>query len=298
MSEKDDDEQMSKLFWVIRASLVAVLLYVALDAILTPFQLDTALAPRAVSGDERPHDETMAVAQTQAPPDYSVIIDNDMFTESDQAPEPGSVSAQSVVVDALPSAEKLGLKLRGVVAGGPVTSRAIIEDVTAKVTLPYKIGDRVTSATIESIEPDRVVLLHGGRKVALQMHVGTSPANQEPAGPPETPARVTKEPATVDPQLPQPSARLGYVEELFRKATIEPYVRDGRTEGLRITGLEETPLTKLFGLRDGDVVQTVNGQNLNSKQKAFQVLKKARTQPQIDLKLLRDGKAKELSFDL
>jgi type II secretory pathway component PulC len=57
-------------------------------------------------------------------------------------------------------------------------------------------------------------------------------------------------------------------------------------------------LANLFGLRNGDIVQTVNGQNLNSKQKAFQVLKKARTQSNISLQLLRDGKAKELSFDL
>jgi len=37
---------------------------------------------------------------------------------------------------------------------------------------------------------------------------------------------------------------------------------------------------------------------LTSKQKAFQVLMKAKTQSKVNLQLLRDGKSKELSFDL
>jgi general secretion pathway protein C len=88
------------------------------------------------------------------------------------------------------------------------------------------------------------------------------------------------------------------VEDLFRSATIEPYVKNGRTEGLRITGLEQSPLAAIVGLRNGDIVQTVNGQTLDSKQKAFQVLKKARTQSTINMQLLRNGKTKDLSLDL
>jgi type II secretion system protein C len=288
-----NDKQMSKLFWLIKGTLVAVLLYVAVEAVIRPFQLDTGLAPKTVSGDERPLDQTPTQPQPLTPPDYAVILENDVFGGSTPLAETEDTSTESVATPALPSAEKLGLRLLGVVAGGPITSRAIIENTETKVATPYRIGDTVASATIESVESDRVVLLHRGKKAVLQMHVGTSPT-----GAPENPVSATRKPATTDPQLPQPSARLGYVEELFREATIEPYIESGRTEGLKITGLEETPLTKLFGLRNGDVVQTVNGQNLNSKQKAFQVLKKARTQPKIDLKLLRDGEAKELSFDL
>jgi general secretion pathway protein C len=91
---------------------------------------------------------------------------------------------------------------------------------------------------------------------------------------------------------------LGYVEDIFRNATIEPHVVDGQTQGLKITGLENTPLAGMFGLRDGDVVQAVNGQRLTSKQKAFQVLQKARNQSRIHIQLLRKDQAKDLSFDL
>jgi type II secretion system protein C len=163
------------------------------------------------------------------------------------------------------------------------------------VATPYRIGDRVASATIETIESDQVVLVYAGRRLALQKYVTASTAASNSTEQQHTSTATDLRPAT---ETQPPSARLGYVEELFRKATIEPHVENGRTKGLKITGLEQTPLANLFGLRNGDVVQTVNGQNLNSKQKAFQVLKKARTQSNISLQLLRDGKAKELSFDL
>lgn len=290
-----NDRQMAKLFWTVKAALVAVLLYLAVEAVIAPFQLDTGLKPKAVAGDERPQEVTTTSPSPQTPKDYSVILDNDVFGGTGQAAESDGASVETPTATVLPSAEKLGLRLQGIVAGGPITSRAIIEDTTTKLAVPYKIGDRVGPATIESIEPEQVILLHGGRKAVLRMHVGTTGANQPPT---EKLKAATPEPVAADQQLPQPSVRLGYVEELFRQATIKPYVKEGQTKGLRISGLEETPLTKLFGLRNDDVVQTLNGQDLNSKQKAFQVLKKARTQPKIDLQLLRDGKTKELSFDL
>ncbi len=95
-----------------------------------------------------------------------------------------------------------------------------------------------------------------------------------------------------------PPVKADYVAEVFRKATIEPYVKNDRIEGLRITGLDKIPMAELFGLQDGDVIRKVNGQQLTSKQKAFQVLMKARTQPKVDIELLRNGKSKGLSFGL
>jgi len=290
-----NDRQMAKLFWTVKAALVAVLLYVAVAAVIAPFQLETGLKPKAVAGDERPQEVTTTSPTPKTPRDYSAILDNDVFGSPGQATESNVASAETPAAAALPSAEKLGLKLRGIVAGGPVTSRAIIEETTTKLAIPYKIGDRVGPATVESIEPEQVILLHGGRRAVLQIHVGTTRADQPRT---EKLEAAAPKPVATGQQVPQTSVRLGYVEELFRQATIKPYAKDGQIKGLRISGIEETPLTKLFGLRNNDVVQTVNGQDLNSKQKAFQVLKKARTQPSIDLQLLRDGKPKELSFDL
>jgi len=53
-----------------------------------------------------------------------------------------------------------------------------------------------------------------------------------------------------------------------------------------------------FGFENGDVIQTINGQMLTDKQKAFQVLKKARSQSSLNFELLRNQHKMDLSFDL
>ncbi len=289
-----NDRQKSKLFWTLKGSLVAVLLYVAMAAILGPSQLDVGITPKAASGDEDGSGRVAMEPEPPAPVDYSSIVDNDIFAGPAQEIQADEPSEEVVIADTLPSAEELGLRLIGTIAGSRVASRAIIENTAAKTAGPYRIGSTVASATIKSIETDHVILLHAGRELVLRSSAGTPVTTPRPVNQDKEPSAATTEAV----QSPPPSARLGYVEELFREATIKPYVKNGQTEGLEITGLEQTPLAKLFGLRNGDVVKRVNGQNLTSRQKAFQVLKKARTQPKINLELLRKGKTKEMSFDL
>jgi type II secretion system protein C len=291
-----NDRQISRLFWGAKALLIAALLYVAIEAIWHPSEPVSGLKPKAVSGGERVSDESGQAPDFQPDTDYSVIVESGLFGVTDQTS--ASPTLSSPPAGPLRSAEALGLRLVGIVAGGPATSRAIIEDMATQATSPYKIGDVIASATIQSIESDRIVLVHNGQSKVLPLHAGR--ASRSPARFDANDAGQASPPRPLDAvqQPSAPSARVGYVEDLFRSATIEPYVKNGRTEGLRITGLEQSPLAAIVGLRNGDIVQTVNGQTLDSKQKAFQVLKKARTQSPINMQLLRNGKTKDLSLDL
>jgi len=55
---------------------------------------------------------------------------------------------------------------------------------------------------------------------------------------------------------------------------------------------------KIFGFKNGDVIQNVNGQALTDKQKAFQVIKKARSQSSLSVQLLRNQHKMDLSFKM
>ncbi len=289
------DRQISRLFWAVKAGLVVLLVGAAARAVLTPFRLDTAFEPSTVAGNESSDRPVETTAGVDKPADYSAILAHDPFSGGSEPAYPDVPEE----IGAMPSAEELGLRLVGVVAGGPRVSRAVIESDQAKSTRPYKIGDVVSSATIESIEPEEVILSHAGQRRVLVLRTTTTTDEQSSPPPEVYPAVAQAEQVTVQTEtVPQPPARLGYVEDVFRNATIEPYVQKGRTEGLKITGLDQAPLAATFGLRNGDVVRAVNGQVLTSKQKAFQVLMKARSQSKLDLELVRNGKSKDLSFDL
>jgi len=286
-----NDRQMTKLFLGIKVLLIAGLLYVGVGTVITPFSSGPGGPPSATSAQERSVIADESGLEPAAPLDYSLIVTNGLFGKS-EPPQPAPRPTEGPKIDgSMLLGEELGLRLTGTVAGGPRVSRAIIEDTETRKTDYYKIGDTVASARVESIEADKVVLVHHGQRHMLRMQSGgIAPGPSQP--------RIEIEPAA-EPDLKIPrSTRFGYVEDLFRQATFKPYVEKGQTEGLRITGLEKIPLAAAIGLRNGDVVQSVNGQRLISKQKAVQVIKKARTQSQMNMKLLRNGKTKELSFDL
>jgi type II secretory pathway component PulC len=88
------------------------------------------------------------------------------------------------------------------------------------------------------------------------------------------------------------------MEAFLEKMEVIPYVEDGEEKGLCIAGLDNLNMAGYFGFENGDVIQTINGQILTSKQKAFQVLKKARSQSSLNFQLLRNQHKLDLSFEI
>ena len=87
-------------------------------------------------------------------------------------------------------------------------------------------------------------------------------------------------------------------QEILAKTIFKPYIVRGQNEGLEITGLENMTFAKKIGLKNGDVISAVNGHRLTSKQKAYQIFKKARHLKTVSLDLIRDDKPKNILFAL
>jgi general secretion pathway protein C len=286
-----NEKRFIRVFRLIKVFLVVVLVYGGLRAITGRLHIG-AFDPGTVSGGDRTPDAEPMTIRTQSPADYTDILQGNLFSGADPAQGPGRAPA----LDSMPSAEDLGLRLVGTLASGPAISRANIQNVKSKTTGVYRIGDTVASATVEAIQQDAVVLRHQGRQLILRMHTGAAGDDKQPAG--NTGQKAGEKAPPAGNRAALPPVKADYVAEVFRKATIEPYVKNNRTEGLRITGLDKIPMAEMFGLKNGDIIQSLNGQQLTSKQKAFQVLMKARTQSKVDIQLLRNGKSKDLSFSL
>lgn len=290
-----DEKQYVKLLWFARAFLVVVLAYAGVKAISTRLHPGEAFDPSAVCGDERTHDGQAALPEDQSRSDYLEIVRRNLFTGTDGIAYPQANASRSAF-DSMASAGELGLKLMGAIAGGPAASRAIIQNTSDKTIGTYRIGDVVASATVDAIQRDAVILRHQGRHLVLRLHTGAGNDDRGASGREQQRAIAQTAPVTGGPT--PLSTQAGYVEEVFHNVTIEPYRKNNRTQGLRISGLEKVPLAEMFGLKNGDVIRTINGQQLTSKQKAFQVLMKAKTQSRVDIQLLRDGKSKDLSFEI
>ena len=223
--------------------------------------------------------------------------------------EPASVSMASGGSADEP-ATQLQLKLLGTIPGDKSIALADIQDTQTKMENLYHLGDTIQGATIAEIARGRVVLLANGRREVLEMAVSSY------AGEPAT--AVSPRPATTGPlpsihevvKVISPNelqinkqkflARVGGMEALLRTVKLEPYVVDGKTQGMKITGLSDdvASMAALANLQNGDVIQTVNGQSLTSPQKTFQVLQKARNLPALDVQVLRGDSVIPLHFSM
>jgi type II secretion system protein C len=293
-----DERRSIRLLWIAKAALLAVLIYAGFEVATSRLNLGRVLDPGTASGEPSTTERESASPEPREFPDYRAIVQRDLFREAAD-----TASAQPGVNHSAPpespaSAEELGLRLIGALAGGPVASRAILQDAKSNATSSYRIGDTVAAATVEAIERDAVVLRYQGRPLVLKLRAGQTAGSGPKTEDGRQKADRQSQPSSVISPPSSGTSRAEYVAEVFHKATIEPYVKSERTEGLKITGLDQIPMAQKIGLRDGDVIQSVNGQQLTSKQKAFQVLMKARTQPRVDIQILRDGKSKDLSFEL
>jgi len=133
------------------------------------------------------------------------------------------------------------------VAGDSDTSRALIQSKTAGTILICKVGDMAGAAIVESIESDRVVVRHAGRRKVLPIQSGAVSPSKGRSGRASSEHGISGRRTSAEQLLR--IALLGYVEQVFHKAKIEPYVRNGRTR-VEDRGLEDTALAGLFGLKN------------------------------------------------
>lgn len=278
-----------KALFLIKLVLALVLGYVIIT-ILLPEHKESGSTPSSALGGGLLRLNQATGSMELSPEDYSEIIKSNPFDSSGQMADAGrwsSAGYQSV-------SEVLGLALSGTVTGSSEIARAIIKDLKTGTLELYKVGQIVAGARIESIEENAIVLVCDGQITVLKLNIADT-NRQLPSS--QTPIEINAV-AQADSTLNKAQTKVRYVEDLLNNAVIEPYSVNGRVEGLQITGLKNTNLAKNFGLKNRDVIRAVNGQLLTSKQKAFQVFKKAKSQPAIEIDLLRDNNTKKLSFSM
>jgi len=292
-----------KVLFANKLALALVLVYMVGKIVLLPKHRQKALPPAPALGSSRMSINKPANLPGLAPEDYAEIIKRNLFGASDQATGSEWTPTADSFGSELSVSEELGLALFGTVSGNPAVARAVIKDLKTGTFDLYKMGQIIAGARIESIGPDVVILSHNGKRKILRFN--TAPAsgyNDNDADVPSARTTGGIEPVSTDLSTQKVNAntpvKIGYVETILKKAVIEPYVVDGQTEGLRITGLENIKQAKDLGLKNGDVIRVVNGHRLTSKQKAYQVFKKARSQTAMNMELLRGNRTKKLSFAL
>jgi general secretion pathway protein C len=84
----------------------------------------------------------------------------------------------------------------------------------------------------------------------------------------------------------------------MRQARIVPEQENGRVVGIRLMGVRPDSLLSTLGMQNGDRLQTINGFEMASPEKALEAYARLRTADKLTISLNRGGKAMNLDYDI
>lgn len=86
--------------------------------------------------------------------------------------------------------------------------------------------------------------------------------------------------------------------ELMKSARIVPEQKDGETVGIRLFGIRPDTLLGTLGFQNGDRLETINGFNMASPEKALEAYARLRTAGNLTVKINRRGKPQTIDFNI
>jgi general secretion pathway protein C len=249
-----------------------------------------------------------AIIQTPTPdePDYKpfshyrTIIDRDLFNTNAEATP---VKPKPVDIEKLKVTE-LKLKLWGTVTGDKDRAYAVIEEAKSRQQNLYRAGDTIQTALVKMILREKVILTVEGSDEILQMEEIQSgrPRNGIPqrlsrrqSRPPQTSGR-TSGPITLKRSLMEEAA--SNLNDLMKQVRIRPHFRDGKPDGLSLTGIQPNSIFRKMGLRNGDILMGVDGEEIESVDDALKFYKSLTSASELKLQIKRRGTPETLNYSI
>jgi len=207
--------------------------------------------------------------------DYVQNIVNRSIFDSTQAGKKSTVISDPVEGDSVESSLQLTL-LATIIAQPAKYSVALIQDETSGANT-YGVGyDLIGQATITKIEKNRVYFQRNNSEQLEYIEIGGETSSKEPGTTKKTDGKAEDgdiqkvgnnkyvvDQSVLDEILANP-------EKLYTQVRVTPHKdADGNIDGYRMTGIRRKSLFYKLGIKNGDIVHSVNGQQLNSLSSAM-----------------------------
>jgi general secretion pathway protein C len=86
--------------------------------------------------------------------------------------------------------------------------------------------------------------------------------------------------------------------DLMRQARIVPEQENGRVVGIRLYGVRADTLLGTLGMQNGDRLQTINGFEMASPEKALEAYARLRTADKLTISLNRNGQNMNIDYNI
>ena len=276
------------------------LFYKALDRrIATTPVVTAAVRPQAKEARVRPKAESH----------YRLILDRNLFkTKAVAAPVPEK--KETLNLEALEQT-KLKLKLWGTVAPPEAVDQdqdtdakayAVIEDTTLRKQNLYRKGDSIQNASVKAILWEKVILTVNGKDEILEMEklvsgkggpirrsASSSVSARSSSSGATRAQRITLKRSLIEDSIQD-------ITKLMTQVKITPHMEDGVPNGLALSNIQPNSIFRRMGLRNGDVLMGVDGQQIQSVDDALRLYDNLKTADNVKVDLKRRGREKAIEY--
>jgi general secretion pathway protein C len=223
---------------------------------------------------------------------YNDVARRNLFRVSAEAPKAGAGPIDLTNLDKT----ELQLTLWGTISGGGNLAWAIIEDKKTKGQSLYKVGDTIQNATLTHVFRNKVVLNVDGKDQVLETAEGAGgPGEGGPGGPEGPPGGV---PNRINVSSTMIDESMKDINKLMKDVRIRPHFNNGAADGLIISGIRGDSPFKQLGLRNGDIIQGVDGAKIESVEDAMKLYNGLKNKQRMKVEVKRRGQVQTLDFDI
>jgi len=218
-----------------------------------------------------------------SPTTYHTITDRNLFGSTEKTKTDIQVDIEEL------EPTKLNLVLIGTVFSGGDSDYAVIEETDKRKQGLFKVGDAVASATVIKILRGTVVLRVDGKDEVLKMKEESGVTQTTVEHKPEQSSTITVSKADVDTAFQN-------VNEMLTQVRVRPYYSGGKPDGFMVSRIKQGSFFDKMGLRNGDVIQGVNGESIESAEKMLELYKGLRGGSEITVNIKRRGRKQDVKY--
>jgi general secretion pathway protein C len=281
--------------WIADIFVLSLIVYFGVGAFMAI--MDSRLAPTSLQETEAIKLHQEVTAEVKPLQDYAIITERNLFGGNSQGLS--EVQSEKIDIEGMPVAvQSLGLKLVGTaVSSKPEDSSAIIEDLSTRKQDVYREGDEVKNTRIKKILRHNVIINSGRRDEVLTME---EDEGTEKSAAPARPIRGRPTPpsqaSSIQLDREELESQMADLNELMQQVRIRPFMEGRNPAGFLVSNIKPGSLFSKMGLRNGDVIQGVNGDTITTPDQAIELYESLMQGGTIDLDIKRGRRTEKLRY--
>jgi len=226
---------------------------------------------------------------------YQALIDRNLFN----LPEPKKVEPAPVKID-LEQLKQTDLKLKlwGTVTGGSDGAYAVIEDVAQRRQNLYRVDDAVQNAIVKEIRREKVILEVNGSLEVLEMEKVEQGGARKAVAVRQTGLPAPTGSSNVVLKRDRIEEAVNDLNNLMKQVRIRPHFKDGKPDGLTVSGIRSNSIFAEMGLRNGDVIVGVDGTQIQSVDDALKLYENLQSSSDVKVQIKRRGRLRTIDYQI